>query len=95
MGLRKPEVCDPLRSLQMSVARVCHAGRLPVFDMCREERRADQDLLPSAASTLRVPHVPQLIPLYPREAGCQIWGGGGHEGRGRQKQDKHRSFDTF
>lgn len=28
--LRKPEVCDPMRSLQMSV---CGAGRPPVFDM--------------------------------------------------------------
>lgn len=65
MGLRKPEVCDPLRSLQMSIRRVCHAGRPPVFDMCREERGTNLNLLPAAVSTLRVPHVPQLIPLYP------------------------------
>lgn len=68
MGWGRLEVCDPLRSLQMSVCRLCWAGPASVFDMCRREANKPEP----PASTLRVPQVPQLIPLYPGEAGCQV-----------------------
>ena len=55
MGLRKPEVCvcDPLRSLQMSIGRGRGAGRLPVFDMLRrEEGGTNLNPFPAVVSTL-------------------------------------------
>lgn len=34
MRLRKPETCDPVRSLQMSISWLCHAGLLSLT--CRD-----------------------------------------------------------
>lgn len=66
-----------MRSLQMSVSGLCAAGWQPVFDMQREEMEEKKNLnhLHAAVCTLGVPRVPRLIPLYPREAGCQVWEG--------------------
>lgn len=70
-------VCDPLRSLQMSIGGLGRAGQTSPFDVrrVRESRKPEPP-----GSTLGVPPFAPLIPLYPGEAGCQVWGGEGGAG---------------
>lgn len=55
MGWGRLEVCDPLRSLQMSVCGLCWAGPASVVDMCREERQTNLNLQPQHSGCPRFP----------------------------------------
>lgn len=95
MGLRKPEVCVTRWEVCRcrSVGSVMWAGCQ--FLTCREREWRVSEHLPAPISTLGVPHVPQLIPLYPREAGCQIWEGGAWVQKETKAGQTTISFDTF